>query len=497
MGEVVVGLDVRRDGVPARPVEQPPTSRSRGLRLWRMTLAAGDLAVVSAATVVAALGRSRLAIFDSAAGEVDDTALLAGPLIVLAWMTANLLAGAYTSSRLGAGSVEYNAVLAAAGLTAGAIGISSYLAKFPLSRGFFVLLFVVGVPTLLVWRWSARKVVNRARRQGRMRARVVISGSQSHVDNVAAVLARENWLGYDVIGALLPSSQPIETTTGGVPVVGQTSDAARFAIDNAADAIVFTEGAFPTPAEFRRIAWNLEGHHVQLIVIPSLSDISSGRMMMRPLGGLPLVHVEEPQSLGASRGLKRAFDLVGATLLMLVAAPVMLATALTIRLEDRGPVLFRQTRVGRDGGLFDCFKFRSMVVDAEARMASVTHLNDNDGVLFKCKEDPRITRVGRLIRRVSLDELPQLFNVLRGEMSLVGPRPALPSEVERYPDDARRRLHVRPGITGLWQVSGRSDLSWDDAVRLDLYYVDNWSIVQDLVIIARTIKAVLSSRGAY
>jgi exopolysaccharide biosynthesis polyprenyl glycosylphosphotransferase len=234
-----------------------------------------------------------------------------------------------------------------------------------------------------------------------------------------------------------------------------------------------------------------------MIVIPSLSDISAGRMTMRPVGGLPLVHVGQPQSLRASRGLKRAFDLVGASLLLLLATPVMLLTVLGIRLEDRGPVFFRQTRIGRDGKPFDCFKFRSMVVDAETLLSTVSHLNTNDGVLFKAQQDPRITKVGRVIRRVSFDELPQLVNVLRGEMSLVGPRPALPSEVERYPEDAQRRLHVRPGLTGLWQVSGRSDLSWDDAVRLDLYYVDNWSIVQDLLIIVRTIQAVLSARGAY
>jgi exopolysaccharide biosynthesis polyprenyl glycosylphosphotransferase len=218
---------------------------------------------------------------------------------------------------------------------------------------------------------------------------------------------------------------------------------------------------------------------------------------MRPVGGLPLVHVEQPQSLGAARGLKRAFDAVGAGLLIVLTAPLMIAVALAIKLQDGGPVLFRQTRVGREGVLFECLKFRSMVIDAEARLSAITHLNTNDGVLFKAQHDPRITRVGRLIRRYSIDELPQLFNVIVGVMSLVGPRPALPSEVRRYTPDVQRRLHVRPGMTGLWQVSGRSDLSWDDTVRLDLYYVDNWSIVQDLSIMTRTIHAIVSSRGAY
>jgi exopolysaccharide biosynthesis polyprenyl glycosylphosphotransferase len=220
--------------------------------------------------------------------------------------------------------------------------------------------------------------------------------------------------------------------------------------------------------------------------------------MMRPVGGLPLVHIEPPQSLGASRGLKRAFDAIGAALGLVILGPFMLAVAVAIRLQDGGPILFRQIRVGRDGQLFECLKFRSMVVDAEARLSAVTHLNQNaDGVLFKAQQDPRITRVGRFIRRYSIDELPQLINVIGGDMSLVGPRPALPAEVRRYSADVQRRLHVRPGMTGLWQVSGRSDLSWDDTVRLDLYYVDNWSIVQDLSIVMKTVRAVFSSAGAY
>ena len=206
----------------------------------------------------------------------------------------------------------------------------------------------------------------------------------------------------------------------------------------------------------------------------------------------------QPQSLGASRGLKRTFDIVGALFVLILASPVMAVVAAGIKLQDRGPVMFGQTRVGRYGRLFTCLKFRSMVVDAEAQLASVTHLNKNaDGALFKLKNDPRITRIGHVIRRLSIDELPQLINVLRGDMSLVGPRPALPSEVSKYDPDFKRRLHVRPGLTGLWQVSGRSNLSWDDTVRLDLYYVDNWSVVQDLTILARTVQAVVRSNGAY
>ncbi|MBI5027854.1 MAG: sugar transferase, partial [Actinobacteria bacterium] len=217
----------------------------------------------------------------------------------------------------------------------------------------------------------------------------------------------------------------------------------------------------------------------------------------RPVAGLPLVDVDRPQAVEAARWVKRTFDVLGSAVLLLLAAPVMGLVALAIRLEDGGPIMFRQPRVGLRGEVFECLKFRSMCVDAEERLAALVAQNEGAGPLFKMTQDPRITRVGRFIRRFSLDELPQLWNAFRGDMSLVGPRPALPKEVAEYDSDARRRLDVRPGLTGLWQVSGRSNLSWEETVRLDLYYVDNWSMVQDLMILAKTAKAVVGSSGAY
>jgi len=234
-----------------------------------------------------------------------------------------------------------------------------------------------------------------------------------------------------------------------------------------------------------------------MIVVPALTDISAQRLTVRPVAGMPLVDVDRPQAMAAARWIKRFWDVVGASLLLLLAAPVMGLVAISIKLEDGGPILFRQTRVGLKGAVFDCLKFRSMAPDAEARLAALAAQNEGSGPLFKMTHDPRITRVGRFIRRFSLDELPQLWNALRGDMSLVGPRPALPTEVAQYDPDTRRRLDVRPGLTGLWQVSGRSNLSWEDTVRLDLYYVDNWSMVGDLMILARTARAVFGSSGAY
>lgn len=207
--------------------------------------------------------------------------------------------------------------------------------------------------------------------------------------------------------------------------------------------------------------------------------------------------IDAPASNAAASRAKRTWDSIGSAFLLLLAAPIMGLVALAIKLEDGGPVLFRQARVGLKGEEFACLKFRSMCTDAEARLAALMAQNEGAGPLFKMTHDPRITRVGRFIRRFSLDELPQLWNALRGDMSLVGPRPALPTEVAQYDSGTRRRLDVRPGLTGLWQVSGRSNLSWDETVRLDLYYVDNWSVVQDLMILAKTAKAVLGSSGAY
>jgi exopolysaccharide biosynthesis polyprenyl glycosylphosphotransferase len=247
----------------------------------------------------------------------------------------------------------------------------------------------------------------------------------------------------------------------------------------------------------RRLAWRLERDDIDLIVASALIDVAGDRTTIRPVDGLPMLHVEHPRLEGGARVIKEIVDRLGAALLLLMLSPLLLMLAAWIRFGSRGPVLFTQVRVGRDGGHFKIFKFRSMYLNAEQRLAELRHLNENDGVLFKIRNDPRVTPAGRWLRKLSLDELPQLINVLKGDMSLVGPRPPLPEEVAAYPDDVRRRLAVKPGMTGLWQVSGRSDLPWEEAVRLDLRYVENWSLTLDLVILLRTVAAVIRSSGAY
>ncbi len=480
------------DNAVKRMVGQP----SHSARLIPLASAIGDFAVLAVATLVAMIGRQELTWFDARDDVTGLVSAAAGPLLI-GWLAMLLAVGAYARDIYGAGTEEYKLLVKASVLSAALVGIGCYLTRFPLSRGFFLLVFLIGTPLLLLWRFLFRRAIQQSRRHGHLRQGVIIAGNASHVDDVAAVLRRESWLGYTVLGALTTPGNPLVETPAGIPVLGSTIDAVAAVEGVNADVIVFADGAFASSHDLRRTMWDLESHDVQAIVVPSLTDVSSERLKVRPVAGLPLVHLEAPRTLHASHWAKRGFDIVGSLTLLLFSAPVTLGTALAVKFHDGGPILFRQTRIGRDGRPFSCLKFRSMVVDAEQLQGDLMVNHERSAVLFKMAEDPRVTRPGRWIRRLSLDELPQLWNVLRGQMSLVGPRPPLPHEAASYGSDMSRRLRVRPGMTGLWQVSGRSDLSWDETVRLDLYYVDNWSMVQDVAILIRTVSAVLSSRGAY
>ena len=480
-------LSVRR----AR-VGGPPSRMLRYLPASSLLL---DLLVITLASGVAVLARQRLAVFDSSA-DVSGSLVVVGPALIVGWIALILVRGGYERDVFGVGTDEYKRVLHASLIAAGLLGVGCYLAKFQLSRGFFVLAFAIGIPALIVGRLVLRRAVQRARSQGRLQYRVLIAGLPSHVDEIARVLRRESWLGYHVVGALTPRPDG-ESTEAGIPVVGSCDDVTAVAKDVGVDVLFFAGGSLTSSTQLRRIAWDLEHHDVQVVVAPSVTDVSSERVRIRPVGGLPLMHIDSPRSTDAVRLGKRLFDVAGSLALLLAFSPLFLLAAIRVKAHDGGPVFFRQVRVGRDGVEFSCLKFRTMVVDAEARLAALHEAQGYTGGLFKMKDDPRVTKPGRWLRRYSYDELPQLLNVLRGEMSLVGPRPPLPLEVARYTADVERRLRVRPGMTGLWQVSGRSDLSWDEAVRLDLYYVDNWSMLQDLNILVKTFRAVFGSRGAY
>lgn len=418
-------------------------------------------------------------------------------LVLLAvWHLALWVLGAYALKYLRAGATEYNAALNATTVAAAVFGLIWIWFDFAYPGSLFVLWLFFGLAGLGLARYGRRRVVNHLHiKLDMLLTPVIVVGGNHHVDEVARVLARERWIGYRVIGAVTNEFLPVTAT--GLNVLGEVDDLTRVVAENHVKVVIFAEGSFASQSAFRRMAWKLEESQVQMILVPTMADVSAQRLEFRPVAGLPLVDVDRPRAVRSLRWFKRSMDVLGSAVFLLVLGPVLLAAMIAVKLEDGGPILFRQKRIGLYGKEFDCLKLRSMCVDAEARLAELEAKNEGAGVLFKMEHDPRITRVGRFIRRYSIDELPQLWNALRGDMSLIGPRPALASEVARYDDDTRRRLQVRPGLTGLWQVSGRSRLTWEDTVRLDLYYVDNWSMAQDMIIMIRTAKAVLGSNGAY
>jgi exopolysaccharide biosynthesis polyprenyl glycosylphosphotransferase len=469
----------------------------RSLRAVMITTVLLDTAVLVVSLLLAYKARDLGSSLLPLGAVQDDVIFPSGALMLIAWLVVIVVQGGYNVRHFGSGSDEFRVIALASVITAGLVGLTCYLFKFELSRGFVLLAFLVGTVALLAERYAVRLQAHKARRKGHLVHRVLAVGGPSGISEVVDALRRDSYIGYQVVGACLPEGIAVEPERFPVPVAGKVADIRRLCEELGTDTVLVARGGFDSALELRRIAWDLEGSSIDLVVVPSLTDVAGPRIHMRPVAGLPLLHVEQPQA-GRAGGLpKRLFDLVFASAALMVLCPLLFVVALVVKLQDGGPVFFRQARIGRGGRPFGMIKVRSMVMDAEERLAEVTELNESDGVLFKMREDPRITRVGRFLRRYSVDELPQLVNVIRGDMSLVGPRPPLPAEVNKYAIDVHRRLLVRPGLTGLWQVSGRSGLSWDESVRLDLYYVDNWSMMSDLVIVAKTVKAVLGKSGAY
>jgi exopolysaccharide biosynthesis polyprenyl glycosylphosphotransferase len=321
-------------------------------------------------------------------------------------------------------------------------------------------------------------------------------GHAAAVADLIATLHRDTYHGLAVVGACVVG-EGAKQEIGGVPVFGGPNNVPSAVEFSGADTVAVLTCPEMNGFRLREMAWKLEETGTDLYLAPALLDVAGPRTTIRPVAGLPLLHVDHPELSGPKVLLKAAFDRAMAALALILLAPMFAAIAIAIRVDDRGPVFFRQTRVGKDGRTFGVYKFRTMVVDAEQRKAELEALNEGSGVLFKIRQDPRVTRAGNWLRRWSLDELPQLINVVAGDMSLVGPRPALPAEAVRYGEHMRRRLVVKPGITGLWQVSGRSDLPWEEAVRLDLRYVENWSFALDLQILWKTWSAVVRGSGAY
>jgi exopolysaccharide biosynthesis polyprenyl glycosylphosphotransferase len=429
--------------------------------------------------------------FDTVTGSVNGVAYV--PLLIAtvpAWLLMLGGSRAYEGRYLGLGSEEFRRVGNAAARFTAMLAVLVFAFRWDVARGMVAVTLPTCAGLALLFRYVARQVLHRVRATGAASHRVLVVGEGGARDQLARRLEASPHSGLRVVGVCRP---------GAVGVDGELSvDHVRGVMTAVgADTVAVAHSPGLTPQLLRRLAWTLEGARADLLVAPALTDVAGPRIHVRPVSGLPLLQIAAPEFSGGRRFVKGSIDLFGSAALLALFAPVLLVTALLVKLSGPGPILFAQTRVGRDGVPFRMLKFRSMFADAEARLEPLRALNDHgEGVLFKMRDDPRVTRVGRVLRRYSLDELPQLLNVLRGQMSLVGPRPPLPSEVARYERDVHRRLLVKPGLTGLWQVSGRSDLDWDETVRLDLYYVENWSVAIDVEILWKTFSAVLRGSGA-
>ena len=431
-------------------------------------------------------------------GAVGPTTWLVSVSVLLAWLIVLRVADTRDVEVVGYGPEEFIRVFNSTFVFFGLIAIACFLTEFDLARSFVAVSLPVGLGLLMGFRYLVRRRLSRMRDAGDALFTTIIVGGKQGATYLINQLGKNPRFGYKLIGACVLENHLDEgKEIAGIPILGTTEQVFQSVLTTGANSVIITGVDVVTPDVVKKLSWDLEKLGVQIIVAPSIMDVAGPRIHTKPVAGLPLLHVEMPGYSGPQHILKRCFDIVASSILIFLLSPVMLAIASLVKFTSSGPVIFKQQRIGLNGESFKMWKFRSMVVDAEVRLKELRDKNEGNGLLFKMKDDPRITNVGKVLRRFSLDELPQLFNVLGGSMSLVGPRPPLKTEVEQYDDEIGRRLLVKPGVTGLWQVSGRSDLSLEESVRLDLYYVENWTVAGDILILLKTVKAVFSKDGAY
>lgn len=398
---------------------------------------------------------------------------------------------------LGSGAKEYRSVINSSAIAGGIVAFMSVLFGLYEFRDLVIIAMPMGVLALLCSRWGARRWLYSQSNKGRALSRVVVLGEVEDIRYVMRQVEANAGPAYRIVGLVTVD----HSWSGILP----KDISCRFGIDtldellrtSGADAVIVAGQLEGGSHSLKELCWRLEQSRTQIIMVSSLTNVAGPRINIRPVDGLPLMQVELPNFSGGHHVIKRLIDIFLSTIALIGLLPVFAILALLIKKDSPGPVFFKQQRVGVNGTTFYMYKFRSMKENAEQVLEHLQHQNDGSGLLFKMKDDPRVTKVGRWIRKYSLDELPQIYNVLRGEMSLVGPRPPLPNEVQAYEGHVMRRLYVKPGLTGLWQVSGRSDLDWEEGVRLDLYYVENWSLTGDVMIMWRTLKVMLNPVGAY
>ena len=476
-------------------------TRSRKATASWISLHLNLLRGADAAVVTAAVYTGFLLSEDgfSPVGPKDGGAAAAAAALTVIWLGALEAYHTRDAKVLGIGADEYKRVASATLRIFGLMAIAAVVFSIHGASAFVTVSLPLGLVALTANRKMFRRRLAAEKARGRHLSRAVVVGDPEDVRYVVQQV-RKSGAVYEILGACLPGARRgacLRVDGQPVPVLSSTDDIARTVRSVEANSVIVA-GPLPGGNRFiRELGWKLEESATELILAATLTNVAGPRIHWRPVDGLPLMHVDIPQYAGARHVLKRVLDVTAALIALLVLSPVLLVLALIVRLDSPGPVLFRQDRIGKDGRVFGMFKFRSMVVDAEARLAALNQQNQGAGVLFKMKDDPRVTRCGRWMRKYSLDELPQLWNVVLGDMSMVGPRPPLAREVSGYERHTHRRLLIKPGITGLWQINGRSDLPWDEAVRLDLYYVENWSLAGDLLILWRTFRAVVRPSGAY
>ncbi|MFI2103066.1 sugar transferase [Isoptericola sp. NPDC019693] len=464
---------------------------------YRRRLVRTDVVVVVVAAVVAALVRG-VVVAQHATPSVLGDQVLCVVVLVVAWLGSLWVGRAYDVRVFASGPAEYQRVFDASWRLVAPLALLALLLSRPGISTFLLVAVPTGVVALLLGRWVCRNWLHRRRREGACVTLVLAVGLRDQVERLVHEL-NDRASGYRVVGVCVPTSDDVRPGEEilGVPVLGDLRTAGTMAAQVGADCVAVSGSDAITADVVRRLGWELEPAGVDLMLTAELADVAGPRITITPEQSVSLLHVDAPRFTGPRYVLKSVVDWTGAALITLLLLPVMAVVAVAVRVTSRGPVLFRQDRVGRDGHTFEMLKFRSMRQGADREHTVLAGPSDGSGALFKLHDDPRVTPVGRVLRRLSLDELPQLFNVLAGQMSLVGPRPPLPAEVSKYEARVRRRLRVKPGLTGLWQVGGRSDLSWEEGVRLDVFYAENWTVFGDLLILARTAKAVVTGRGAY
>ncbi|MDQ3940121.1 MAG: sugar transferase [Actinomycetota bacterium] len=475
-----------------RTPQRVPLQRRGAKRIAQRVLA--DSVAVSTALFLASIFRFEI-MNETPAATLDYTLITAVAIpiaIVLFW-----LYGLYEPRQVLGPVNEFKQVFH--GVVAGVVllFIADSAFNLQLSRAWAFISLGTGLLVVGGERLVLRKALHFLRRRGGDATQTVVLGANQEARTIARTLEREGWLGYEIVG-FVDDGFPIgeELTDGGHPVIGSTADLKEVIESTGATLVLVAATAFDAP-RLNRLFWELQGMDVDLQITSGTVDLMASRMTVQSVAGVPLLFVRRTGMDKVQRTIKRTIDVVASGIGLLLLLPFLAAIALWIKRDSEGGAFFKQVRVGRDGELFTCWKFRTMIKDAEDKRAELEHLSEGPGLLFKLKEDPRITRPGRFLRRYSLDELPQLWNVLRGDMSIVGPRPALPAEAEQYDDWVRNRLKVKPGITGLWQVSGRTETSFADYVRFDLFYIQNWSLSLDLWIMWRTFRAVLTAEGAH